>query len=241
VVENAHEAIVDKDVFELAGQILSGRRGHKTPVEDYMLRGMAKCADCGHSMCFYQQQWRRKNGERVFNPQLSCVRYHQSRQCYFNHVSIATVEAAIFTYLGHVADGHVDTSDIHVTFPHLDSVKAEADDLRRQLEGMTVKFQRQVQAYEAGALDLADLKAARERLNAEKQAIEQHLAEVEDSLDIKAQQHIAGLKGRIRGVLDSVTNSSLSPATRRAALKSVVDHIEYSRRRDELKIVLKVG
>jgi len=241
VVEGAHPPIIDKETFDLAGQTLKGRRGVRNPVEDYMLRGMAKCADCGGSMCYYRQQWRAKNGERRYQPQLSCSQYHHSRRCYFNHAPIVEIEATVFDFLSRVVAGKVDVGELDVTFPHMDAVRAEAEDLRRQIDGIGSKFQRQVQAYEAGALDLNDLKTARSRLETERDVLQLRLEETEERISAKADRHADSLRATIRSVLDCARNEGLPPSQRRDALKTVVDHIEYSRRRDALKIVFRVG
>jgi len=127
VVEGAHPPILWKETFELAGQILKGRRGVRNSVEDYMLRGMAKCADCCGSICCYRQQWRAKNGVRRHQPQLSCSEYHHSRRCYFKHAPIEEVEAALFDYLTLVVEGKVGAEELDVTFPHIDAVRSEAE------------------------------------------------------------------------------------------------------------------
>jgi len=241
VVENAHEPIVDKQTFDLAQELLHSRRGVKASAEDYMLRGMAKCMDCGASMGHYKQKWKRKDGTVVLNPQLVCVRYQQSRQCYFNHVPIAEVEKAIFDYLRQVVEGRISPDQLEVTFPHMDSVRKEADEIRRQLDAVGAKFQRQLEAYEAGAIDLEDLKAARDRIERERAGLKTRLAEVEDRLDLSAARHVASLRRKIEEAVTIATDTTASPSLRREALHQVVDHVCYSRRQDHLKITLRLG
>lgn len=51
--ENAHEALVDKELFEVAGKsvILRGKRGkYKKNENPHVLKGKVKCGDCGYSM-----------------------------------------------------------------------------------------------------------------------------------------------------------------------------------------------
>lgn len=151
-----------------------------------MLLGIARCAACGGSMCYYRQQWRAKNRERMY-------------PCYFNHVP---------------------------------SYKSKL---------LGAKFQRQLQAYEAGALDLNDLKAARERLNADRRALQSRLSALESRQNSRVSWNIALLRERIRSVLASASDPTRSPEDRRHDLRRAVDHIEYPRRQDVPKIVFRLG
>lgn len=241
VVEDAHEAIIDQETFELSGQLLKSRRGVRSPAEDHVLRGMVKCAECGGGMSYYRMRWKKRStGEIIYKPQLSCSRYHHSRTCYYNHVSVEEIESAVFSYLKRILDGRVSPGDLQVTFPHLDSVHDEAELLRKQIAATRQKFQRQMEAYEAGAIDLEQLTEARKRVNAEKQELELRLQDFESRLSADIPSHMATLQQRIRDVLESTTNVNATAAERRAALKMVVDHMKYSKRDDQLQIVIKV-
>jgi len=242
VVEDAHEAIIDKGTFELAGQILKGRRGVRSPGEDYLLRGMVRCADCGGGMSYYRMQWKKRStGETIYKPKLSCSRYHHSRLCYFNHVPVEEAEAALFGYLRDVLEGRVAPDSLEVTFPHMNGIREEAELLKRQVAATSQKLQRQLEAYEAGAIGLEDLKQARSRVDAERGALERKLEELEGHLAGDAARHLGILQDKIRQTLALATDETVPMANRRSALRAVVDHLEWSRRQDQLRIVLSIG
>jgi site-specific DNA recombinase len=241
VVENAHEPIIDEETFELAGRLLKSRRGVHSPAEDHVLRGMVKCAECGGGMSFYRMRWKRRNGEIIYKPQLSCSRYHHSRTCYYNHIPVDEIEGAVFAYLKRILDGRVNPDDLEVTFPHLDSVQSDVEFLKKQIASTQQKFQRQLEAYEAGAIDINDLKEARSRVNVEREDLERRLHELEARLSSNVAGHMGSLQERVKEVLDRATNETLSAAERRSALKMVVDHLVYSKREDQLRIVMKIG
>lgn len=242
VVDDAHEPIVDRETFALASRLLKSRRGVRSPGEDYVLRGMVRCADCGGGMSFYKMRWkRRKDGQVIYKPQLSCSRYHHSRLCYYNHVPVGEIESALFDFLRSILAGRLMPSDLEVTFPQVTGLQEEMDLLRKQLAATTLKFQRQLEAYEAGALDLGQLQEARSRVNAEKEKLEHRRQDLEARLSLDVSAHMGALKHRIEGVLVKAVDENLSPAERRSALQLVVDHLDYSRRNDLLRIVVKVG
>ena len=49
VVENTHEAIIDKETFDKAQKILAGRRTPTKQGEPHIFHGLLKCPDCGMS------------------------------------------------------------------------------------------------------------------------------------------------------------------------------------------------
>ncbi|NPV71724.1 MAG: recombinase family protein [Firmicutes bacterium] len=241
-VDNSHEAIIDVDTFERANKILRSRRGgsHTPRVPDYLLKGMVRCMECGGALTYMSGVWRRKNGELARNPQLSCSRYHHSQLCYFNHVFMSKIEHALFDHLRELLNGRVDSLDVLIVPTTDDHTDKQRDFLRRRLEQVKVKFQRQMEAFESGAISLTELKEARQRVEAERQSIEQQLASLDANNRESPGHKLVELRQRIRDVLSRADDPALSPADRRRALLTIIDHLEYSRRQDCLKVVFRL-
>lgn len=51
-VENTHEAIISKQVFEQAQEQIANRRRQQKDATTQIFSGLVKCADCGWSMRF---------------------------------------------------------------------------------------------------------------------------------------------------------------------------------------------
>ena len=60
VVENTHEAIIDKNIFNKVQQILPKQHQRNDKKEVFLLDGLLKCADCGHNIGI---RARRANGK----------------------------------------------------------------------------------------------------------------------------------------------------------------------------------
>jgi site-specific DNA recombinase len=241
VVEGAHEPIINRETFDAANGTLQRRQGVRNPAEDYMLRGLVRCGDCGGGMSYYRAQWRRKGGTKVIHPELACTRYFHTRACYFNHVSMIRIETVVLNYLSDVLAGRVEPDDIDITVAGLNEIHQEAEHLRKQLAQVDMKLQRQLQAYEAGAIGLSDLKVARERVEAERRHLRQQLDTIRAKLASMGDQHISQLRSHMHRVLTMASDYGLPPADRRRALQVVIDHVRYSRRNDRLDIVLRVS
>ncbi|MGE5484635.1 MAG: recombinase family protein [Ignavibacteriales bacterium] len=242
VVEGSHPAIVDSAVFEKANDILESRRGgsHTPRVSDYLLKGMVRCLECGGAMTYTSGVWRRKDGKQLRNPQLSCSRYHHSQSCYFNHAFMSKIEDALFDHLRGLLENRVDSSDILI-IPHKNDQLAEQRRfLTRRLEQVKTKFAKQLEAFENGAISLQELKDARERVEAEQRAIEEQVSSLEQQSQECSPNRLVELRQRIRDVLARADDQVLSPAERRRALQTIIDHLEYSRRQDCLKVIFRV-
>ena len=55
IFENTHEAIIDKETFEIVQKIRSGKRRPTKMGDMPMFSGLLYCADCGSKMTFHRQ------------------------------------------------------------------------------------------------------------------------------------------------------------------------------------------
>ena len=60
IVENTHEALVDKETFKRVQELLPKQRQRNDKKEIFLLDGLLKCADCGHNIGI---RARRANGK----------------------------------------------------------------------------------------------------------------------------------------------------------------------------------
>lgn len=110
IVEGAHEALVSKEVFDHVQRLMQSRHGVRRaqPGEDYLLRGMVKCMDCGASMINFRYQWDdKRTGERIIRPCFLCSAYSRHSNCYCNRVPMADVEASVFGHLTNLLEGRI--------------------------------------------------------------------------------------------------------------------------------------
>ena len=63
IVENTHEAIIDKEIFEEVQKIIPKNVGRKEKKENHLLDGLLYCGDCGHRISV---QARRKKDSKCY-------------------------------------------------------------------------------------------------------------------------------------------------------------------------------
>lgn len=239
IVDNAHPAIIDQETFEEAQRILASKRTRRRKSPDYLLRGLVRCMDCGTSMGQFFYRWKRQDGTMMERPMLRCHNYMHTGECYFNNVSQEEVENGIFQFLQELADGSIAYEDLDIVFTENNDVKQRIARLEKQLKDIEPKFDRQMQAFEAGIISLDQLKQFKERLEKERAELETELRELSDSLNQSA-ANASLLRRKVQEVLSVANNPKTSLRERQKALATVIDHVEYSKRQDLLKIVFRL-
>ena len=233
VAREAHPGIITRTEFEAAAAMLGARRAARSPAMDYALRGLVHCLDCGGSMGHFRMQWQRAGGERCVRSHLACTRYQRTRACYFNHVPLAALETALYTCLRQLVTEQVTEADVTVSWPGAAAEERGLTALRRQELKAATKLARQLEAFEAGAIDLDELKTARLRVETERADLTARITALERRSTAPPAQPLAA-------ALTVLGDETLAPAERRRALAVVVQGLWYSRRGDQLRIVLKL-
>lgn len=238
VVENALEPIVSTELFERANSILREHRGRRSPnIGEYLLRGLVFCKDCGASMSHYAMQWRNRNGTMVRH-KLACTRYLHSKACYFNHVGMEELEEMVLDAIEHELGGPA-AAQYRVTYTAPEETQRQINRLDAAVKSYDERLSRLIAAYSAGVLDLAELRAGKERLAAERAEAERQLGALKKSLQDPPAWG-PGQQSLVQQALKIIANPALPPARRRQALQTCLGRVLYSRRNGELEIVLKL-
>lgn len=245
VVSGSHPAIVDSGVFMAAQKRLAqNRRDRHTRWGEYLLRGFGRCALCGSTLAYYRDynRWTkdREGEQRTYKEVLACYRYYQYR-CepgYRNWVAMANAEAAILATIRQVMAGQVSLDPSQILWSGRDDLTRQLNAVRRRLNQLQERFNRQLVAYEEGVLDLEELRAAKVRLNEEKTQWEANLQGIQKLL---ADDHGAArdLQHALHDVMDQWRDDD-PVEVRRMLLGQVLDHFVYNRKKDEVRIVFRL-
>lgn len=238
VVSEAHEAIVTPELFHRAKEQTAARVGPRGTLGDYLLRGLVRCEECGGSMYMRRMTPRGKpSGPATFI--LSCSHYARADgSCYFNWVPVDEVHDALLGSFKQILKDGVDPARFDFVFPD-SGFQGERATIERALQQVHERFRRQLAAYEAGVLDLDDLREAKERVEAERATLEARLREVqvkERSADIP----VSLIQQKVSTALEAIEGEDSDVSARRAILAQAVARVTYSRRQRRLRITLRV-
>src|SRR5690349_9787489 len=199
---------------------------------DYLLRGLLTCAGCGLTMfgrCYGaaagqpERRYYRCAGK-------DCIETARPAACPSRSVKAEAIEAAVWE---HVAGLLADPDRLLAQFDRFAAVaeagsvreQAAEQQLRARLDRTARADKRLLDAYEAGAVSLAELSERRRRLAEERRGLE-HQREERDRLRRQRVQaravrtSLEAFCARVRGRLEAATS-----ADKQAILRLVVDRI----------------
>lgn len=185
ISENTHSAILDQKTFDAIQEKLEKSKmvAPRSKRSDYLLSGLVRCGHCGARMIGTLLR-SSKNGQQIYYPRYICSGYQKKGLCFNHWIYSSSVEPYVLDKLIELTNGapiqiygNVEASS------HKKKIQEELQQTRRNLRGIDEKSKRQLEAYEAGVINLLELKEAKERLKGEKAALEENIRSLEESLE----------------------------------------------------------
>lgn len=128
-----------------------------------------------------------------------------------------------------------------ITRAQKDETQVELDVLARRIEGVEKKIQRLVDAFAIGALSLDLLQANTKRFEAERNALLQQKAEMEQSIQSEDPERLVKeIRGRVGTIIAAATDPDQEINQRRLALEKIIDSVHVSRKLDACKVMVKL-
>lgn len=228
VVENAHPPIIDRGTFEEVQRVLHeiGAKYARTPLGDYLYRGLVKCARCGHNLVYYAP----KKGL----PKLVCSQYFRipAMKCYpMNAIRPEELEQIVLRSMEEILQrDEVPELDIAVS-----SSRNPAQSIELAIEHNRQRLRRLMDAYESGAYTIEEFKSRRQEIDLEyerlQEALRQRTQEEEDQAAL-----VAALRAKVADVLAVMRGEEATVAQKNAALASVIDHIVVDKQSGSVRI-----
>ena len=221
IVKGQHKAIIPESLFDQTQEQLHRRtlpyKAKSVNSMSHWLSGIVKCSSCGASLIV-------KN-----NRYYQCSKYNKGA-CSDNHyISIKLLENTVLDVLKKILNLNEFTFISNSTYNTADS---HIQLLTVQLQKIEDKEQRIKQAYRDGIDSLEEYKENKLLLSKERDALTTALKTINENTTKKQ------IVNEIHSVYDIIKNESLDNTIRAAALRSIVDHMVYDKKKDSLKIFL---
>ncbi|MBY6276640.1 recombinase family protein [Symbiobacterium thermophilum] len=225
-VENAHPAIVDEETFEAVQRVLEeySSRYPKSKRGEYLFWGMVRCARCGHHLTWHETK---KSPAR-----LVCSEYFRPRHMACRpmvYIRPKDLEEAVIGAIQEIIAGAEQTP---LTFAIPKQARTASPEAL--LAANAAKVQRLLEAYEAGAITLDDLKTRRTILEQEAERLRQAAASKDSGPDYEAQ--VAALRERLTDVLAILQDEEAPVAAKNQALGAVIREIVIDREAQRIDI-----
>ena len=200
IFENTHEAIVDKETWELAQQLRKTPRRHDTIGEANPLTGLLFCADCGAKM--YNQRTRGSDSKPYPSDAYECSTYKlagqkRSAACCNHHISTKALRELILNTIRTVSTYAISNQEEFAAKVRAASQirqKEAAKDTKRKLNKDRKRIteldniiKKLYESFATGRINderfdslLADYEAEQKELQASVKAAEEHLSSFEE-------------------------------------------------------------
>lgn len=226
----AHDSIISKKKFDKAQEIIEEKKLERAKSKDYLLKGLVKCMNCGSNMSLYTRRHKTKTTR-----QLRCSNYVHTGECYFNHVKMDKIKSELFNYLERISGGSLDLKKLNINYKNNSRLETKLQGKKKKLNNIDSRFDRQMEAYENGVIELEQLEKYKKRLKNEKAELQNEVTELKEKLSCK-NTDISKIKNKLSDIISIIKDNNISLVERRKALKKIIDYIEYDRKHEKMQV-----
>ncbi|TDX52184.1 recombinase family protein [Orenia marismortui] len=239
-IENNHPAIIDKDQFELVQELLKrNKKSKKNASKDYLLKGLVTCIECEGNLSQLTQRYKPVGADKEqITRKLRCTRHVRFKDCYPNYWSMEEVEQGLVSYLKEIIRDKVDISTLQINKSNNNDFVKELNRLEKKYKNFDSRFDKQMQAFEAGVIDLEQLQGYKKRLKEEKEEIEDRIAELEETINNTSTDH-EGFKQQINRLIHTLENDDTPLNKKKNILIQAITEVQLSKRQDLMRIIFK--
>jgi DNA invertase Pin-like site-specific DNA recombinase len=222
-VKSCHEPIIPEELFDLANERLSLRRNRKKstvrPAETAMhyLSGILKCGSCGSPLSYSKAN----NG-------FQCIKYTHGACSASHFIKAGRIEKAVLVELDRIGMNGI--------FSKVEKCPTDMGEdtelIRKEIEDVRRKLNRAKQAFLSGVDTLSEYESCKSTLLVEKNKKELELKKLTE-----AGNRLPAEPEEILGI-NSVLTSNAPVSRKSAALREIIERIEFSRQQNSITIFL---
>ena len=111
VVENTHEAIIDKETFETVQNLISKRKKTRERTYNYLLKGLVYCHECGYILSVLNRKLA-KNREVLYFLCRTYQRFTNEKKCTTHYAKVEEVTNAVLNQIKEVCVKYLNLSEM---------------------------------------------------------------------------------------------------------------------------------
>lgn len=181
IAKKAHEPIIDNESFFRAQEILKTKKrlGGRSYNTIYLLSGLIRCGHCGFAMVGNKMS---QNGGQVYYKYI-CSGYHKKGVCSHIHAERDVIEKYVLDYIKKLIGSRTHAKQLQKKVRiDVSSMDKEHNKLKHELSMVKQRFERQMEAFENGIIELADLKEAKKRVKEQESYLRKQLSELQGKI-----------------------------------------------------------
>ena len=111
VVENTHEAIIDKDTFETVQILISKRKKTRERTHNYLLKGLVYCHECGYVLSVINRKLA-KGREVLYFVCRTYQRFTNEKKCTIHYAKVEDVTNAVLNQIKEVCVKYLNLAEM---------------------------------------------------------------------------------------------------------------------------------
>ncbi len=141
VVENTHEAIIDKETFKKVGELIKSRTHTRHRTYDFPLKGIVFCKECGYSLASVRRKLAGDKSVMYFLCR-TYQRFTQLHQCTSHCVRVEDISNAVINEVRKVCENYLSCLDTEkLTEDAQKQIKAELRKQGRDITALKTKIE----------------------------------------------------------------------------------------------------
>lgn len=238
-----HPAIIKAEDFDEVQKLIDKRRVKRLITrksKDYLLRNLVKCLDCGGNMSQSRQVYKSYNKtlgehEREYWA-LRCTRYAVNGTCYSNAIRMEKAEEILMNELKGIFEGKIEPDTLNIINNQSSTLSKDVSRLENKVLEYDDQFERQMKAYQAGIINIDQLKLYKEKLEDEKAGVIQELEKAKHNIETMKVDKDA-FRAQIASVIKLLEDDNVSLYDKQKSLMKVIKEIQVSKKQKIVKIV----
>jgi len=187
VVENTHEPIVSREVFEKTGMLIESRKQTRSRTHDYLLKGIIHCHECGYPLGVIM---RTLSGNR---PMLYFVcrtyqRFTSYQKCTCHCIRVETVTNAVIAKVRQICRRYLDREEcdeiVNQVIKEIEddnSSEKEWEQITEEIGVLTVQLDKMYTDKLSGVLDEDDFQRIYMKIKDERTKLKKRLKKLESA------------------------------------------------------------
>ncbi|PRX21225.1 DNA invertase Pin-like site-specific DNA recombinase [Orenia metallireducens] len=239
IIEDNHPPIIKIKDFDLVQELLDkNKRSRRRNSKDYLLKGLVSCAECGGSLSQLTQKYITSTGEERTYRKLRCSNHVRLANCYSNLHKMDEVEDELLQFLRKIINMQVDLKTLDIKQVKNDDLTEEYLRLQTIYESFDEQFDKQMEAYQAGIIDLNQLGRYKEKLQDEQKEVKERVEILEEKINNQEVDYQSFIE-ELKEVIKTIEDESIDLNQKKNALLSIISEIQISKREDIMRVVFK--
>lgn len=181
VVENTHEPIVSKDLFQKVGQLIESRNHTRTRKHDYLLKGIIFCHECGYPLGVVMRTLA-GNRPTLYFLCRTYQRFTSYHKCTCHCVRVDTVTEAVITKIKELCNQYLNHNKCNAIIKQAvqdaeaeNRVQEEITAITGQVQNLTAQLDKMYTDKLSGVLDKDDFERIYIRIKNERNQLQKEL------------------------------------------------------------------